>query len=103
MNELQKTLDYMEYLCSTRNKGNLTYSYPDIRTAVSALKELRQYRSIGTLDECRVAREKRKVAECERIGCTQLKCICGAIIRLHKYCPYCGQAIGWTTEHNEID
>lgn len=46
-------------------------------------------RAIGAL-------EKQIPQNCKRIGGTQLKCVCGAVIRLHKYCPYCGQKIDWS-------
>lgn len=42
------------------------------------------------------ALEKQIPKNCKRIGATQLKCICGAVIRLHRYCPYCGQKLDWS-------
>ena len=76
-------------------------------TAISALKEIQQYREIGTMEECREAREKQKpkVPEfihmlgeytgkfkcpvCEKLfshDCTDMKVF---------FCKNCGQAIQW--------
>ena len=41
------------------------------------------------------ALEKQIPNDCKRIGATQLKCICGSVIKLHRYCPYCGQKLDW--------
>lgn len=46
------------------------------------------------------ALEKQIPKDCKRIGATQLKCICGSVIKLHRYCPYCGQKLDWS-EQNE--
>lgn len=49
-----------------------------------------------------MALEKQVPKKVERIGCTQSRCSCGAIIRLSKYCRYCGQKLDWS-DKNEID
>ena len=72
--------------------------------AISALKEIQQYREIGTVKECREAVEKQKpkkplggvdIAGNEYMICSY----CSAIVEdggwRADYCPDCGQAIKW--------
>lgn len=70
--------------------------------AISALKEIQQYRKIGTVEECREAREKQKPKKPETIerDFDYYKCpVCGEYIwatdniNSHKYCLNCGQKI----------
>ena len=84
------------------------------RTAISALKEVQQYRKIGTVEECRKAVEKQKAKKCIIDSCSDhahYKCpSCGQIElsiykhgfprlgRITKYCPNCGQAIAENLE-----
>lgn len=86
----------------------------DFDKAVNALKEIQQYRQIGTLEECREAREKQKTKEVFthtnntdvkignvvfRKGTKTHKCLCGRLVmRGYKFCPECGQALDWTQE-----
>ena len=78
--------------------------------AISALKEVQQYREIGTVEECREAVEKQKAKKCDvtkdnfRI---YYKCpTCSHCLRVEynhgswmgkksKNCSKCGQAIQW--------
>ena len=80
-----------------------------IDTAISALKEIQQYRKIGTVEECREAVEKQTQKKCAIDSCpdhTHYKCpSCGQIElsiykhgfprlgRITKYCENCGQAL----------
>jgi hypothetical protein len=48
---------------------------------------------LAALNKSIMLLEKQIPKKAERIGSTQMKCTCGAIIRLHKFCPYCGQAL----------
>lgn len=91
------------------NKENyLTYVADGI--AIEALKELQQYREIGTVEECREAVEKQKPKEptvlkqqhsdsynCPKCGRNLiLKCGTDWFGGQHyKSCPNCGQAIRW--------
>lgn len=75
------------------------------------LEELHQYRSIGTVEECREARGKQvpqnptvlvndhdvKIGNVTfRKGTKTYKCKCGSfILRWCNYCPDCGQMIDW--------
>lgn len=69
--------------------------------AISALKEIRQCREIGTVEECREAVEKQRPMKVTDIHVDEYFCpACGAenccdqgIIR-DRYCPNCGQRIG---------
>lgn len=78
-------------------------------TAIKAIKEIQQYRAIGTVEECRKAMEKQKpqipniwgdgydkegniiydMYDCP--GCGQSY----EIDDKYKHCPECGQAINW--------
>ena len=62
--------------------------------AIKALEEIQQYRSIGTLYECRLAVEKMKpkrpINRCMFSECPT----CGNVeIKDCKHCPDCGQAL----------
>ena len=77
--------------------------------AITALKEVQQYREIGTVEECREAVEKQKAKKCIIDSCSDhahYKCpSCGQIElsiykhgfprlgRITKYCENCGQAL----------
>ena len=75
-----------------------------ILMAAQALEEIQKYRAIGTVEECREAREKQKpkkplggadIAGNEYMICPN----CSAIVEDGEwradYCPDCGQAIQW--------
>ena len=75
--------------------------------AISALKEIQQYREIGTVEECRKAVEKQTPKKCIKDSCpdhTHYKCpSCGKIQKtkyddstfgcILNYCSNCGQAL----------
>lgn len=78
--------------------------------AKTALKEIQQYRQIGTVEECKEAGEKRKVKPLEFYGDGEdgkLLCPnCGEDLWELKECgfnncPYCGQAINYNLEETE--
>lgn len=81
------------------NKENyLTYVADGI--AIEALKEIQQYREIGTVEECREAIEKQKPKKPHKNyeNFSGLWCKCGWYLGQKtcldiKYCPNCGQAI----------
>ena len=84
--------------------------------AISAIKEVQQYREIGTVEECREAVEKQKPKKCDvtkdnfRI---YYKCpTCNHCLRVEynhgswmgkksKNCSKCGQAIQWEESEEE--
>ena len=78
------------------------------RTAISALKEIQQYREIGTVEECRKAVEKQKSKsptlegdgydeDGEMIYDTWICPSCGKDYEIdyddYEFCPNCGQRI----------
>ena len=76
--------------------------------AISALKEIQQYRKIGTVEECRKAVEKQKPKKPHRNykKFSGLWCKCGWYLGQKqcldiKYCPNCGQAIDENLEGME--
>lgn len=71
--------------------------------AIHALKEVQQYREIGTVEECRKAVEKQKAIPVS-IGIQNFyKCPkCQTVLRItDKYCHECGQAISWGESKEE--
>lgn len=78
-----------------------------IQLAIEALKEVQQYREIGTVEECRAAMEKQKPEKCVEDSCpdhTHYKCPSCGKIQKTKYgdstfgcilnnCSNCGQAL----------
>ena len=76
--------------------------------ATAALKEIQQYREIGTAEECRKAVEKQKPKKPHRNykKFSGLWCKCGWYLGQKqcldiKYCPNCGQAIDENLEGME--
>ncbi len=76
------------------------------RVAINALKEVQQYREIGTIEECREATEKQKpkrpVLRNDN-GKLRKSCpACGCFFSpLSRSCPKCGQAIDENLEGME--
>lgn len=101
-----------------KNTNFLTDTMNVIRAfdvAVKAIEEVQQYRKIGTVDECRTAREKqipKKPAFGYNISDTLsvLHCECGNSIKVShvigiitnndapNYCSQCGQKLDWSDE-----
>ena len=76
--------------------------------AITALKEIQQYREIGTVEECREAVERQKPKKPHRNyeKFSGLWCRCGWYLGKKqcldiKYCPNCGQAIDENLEEME--
>ena len=108
-----EAISMMRYRIDTASKilgkGMDGKAYEDLEMAISALKEIQQYREIGTVEECREAVEKQTQKKCAIDSCpdhTHYKCpSCGQIElsiykhgfpklgRITKYCENCGQAI----------
>ena len=104
-----KKVDYAEMVCAPAFSYGYQYVYPEpedyvIEEAISALKEIQQYREIGTVEECREAVEKQKpknpVKDKYHHNCCPN---CGWIVSGEggygeEFCPHCencGQAIQW--------
>ena len=79
---------------------------------IRALEENRQYRAIGTPEECRVAVEKQTAKKIKQQQWMYTSCDCGYEFSKHygdgyysipqeqktKYCPNCGQKLDWNSE-----
>ena len=60
-----KKVDYAELVCAPAFAYGYEYVYPEpedyaIEEAIEALKEIQQYREIGTVEECQQAMKKAK-------------------------------------------
>ncbi len=74
--------------------------------AIQALEEVQQYREIGTLEECRTAREKQipMKPKTNRIDSETIYCKCPScnittvLYRncIMNYCKECGQKLDWS-------
>lgn len=114
-----KKVDYAEMVCAPAFCSGYEYVYPEpedyaIEEAISALKEVQQYRKIGTVEECREAMEKQnaKKPDYEGDGYADGHMVydiwicpnCGEEYEVdyddYKHCPNCGQAI---LKENEDD
>lgn len=79
-----------------------------IDVAISALKEIQQYRKIGTVEECREAVMKQKPKTPIRTKDDNLACECGNVIQLKNtrkalyFCTSCGQHIDWDSEPDKF-
>lgn len=72
--------------------------------AISALEEIQQYREIGTVEECREAREKQKPKKIIRIvGRYPYKCpTCNGKLEIgYRHCIICGQLLRYPYENLE--
>ena len=106
--------DYVDVVCAPAFCTGFRFVYPEpedyaIEEAIKALKEIQQYREIGTVGECREGVEKQTQKKCAIDSCpdhTHYKCpSCGQIElsiykhgfprlgRITKYCENCGQAL----------
>lgn len=114
MTENQVLIKTPEEAIETIKSNMPTSGYQMLREsldmAITALKEIQQYRKIGTVEECREAVEKQKAKKPEVIDrdFDYYKCpVCGEYIWAtdnindHKYCLNCGQAIQWDAENLE--
>ena len=101
--------DYANVVCAPAFCTGYRYVYPEpedyaIEEAISALKEVQQYREIGTVEECRKAVEKQKPKKPVKDKYNHNCCPnCGWIVSGEggygeEFCPHCencGQAIRW--------
>ena len=66
-------------------------------------EEVKQYKAIGTPEECRSAVEKQKAKKHEFDGNNWFRCINGCEVhrktfQAYNYCPICGQKLDWGDE-----
>ena len=102
-------VDYAELVCAPAFAYGYQYVYPEpedyaIEEAIEALKEVQEYRAIGTVEECREAVEKQKLKKPVKDKYNHNCCPnCGWIVSGEggygeEFCPHCencGQAIRW--------
>ena len=69
----------------------------DVQKAIDALQEFNEYRKIGTVDECRVARQKIIAKQAINAEGKYFCPVCGrsAVKYYDLYCSWCGQALEW--------
>ena len=71
-------------------------------TILVMVEELKQYRAIGTVDECRAAVDKqtaRKATTNHSWTHYHFFCpVCNMEVNDMKYCPNCGQKLDWSDE-----
>lgn len=103
------TLDYIAK--EEPNVSPLVYKGREEKadTILTMIEELKQYRAIGTLEECRAAMERQNpraaIAEKEDTGTTKYTCpTCGMYMGWStgsfpaRYCWKCGQKLDWGDE-----
>lgn len=77
-------------------------------TILTMIEELKQYRAIGTPEECREAVEKqtdeKPTAVLGTFGGTEYECKnCGSDVCYgDEYCRWCGQKLDWSDEDEKI-
>lgn len=108
--------DYADVVCAPAFCTGFRFVYPEpedyaIEEAIKALKEVQQYREIGTVEECREAVEKQKAKNPVKDKYHHNCCPnCGWIVSGEggygeEFCPHCencGQAIRWVNENLEV-
>lgn len=104
----EEAIERLEYLESALDgyppETGINDVFAAIDTAIEALKEVQQYREIGTVEECREAVEKQKPKKPVKDKYHHNCCPnCGWIVSGEggygeEFCPHCencGQAIQW--------
>ena len=81
-------------------KGTVGEHKEAVEMAIKALEEIKQYRTIGTPEECRAAVEKQKAKKPHKNyeKFSGVWCSCGSYLGVDKpnYCSDCGQKLDWS-------
>ena len=97
--------DYADVVCAPAFCTGFRFVYPEpedyaIEEAIKALEEIRQYREIGTVEECREAVEKQNYMKIKTIEDMCFECPkCKELVahddgwNTYNYCPNCGQKL----------
>lgn len=110
---IKRIRDHME--AHRLKEGRAIFITYALGMAIDALKEIQQYREIGTVEECREAAEKQKpkmpdyegdgYADGEMVYDTWICPNCGKKYEVdyddYKHCSNCGQTIDWNLEGME--
>ena len=94
---VQEAIEWLKAWSATHQNEN-----ENVREAVwsgiQALKEVEQYRALGTVEELKEAREKQVAKKPIEKGRLILCPICKASVDWKRYCEDCGQKIDWGNE-----
>ena len=109
--EIKRLISYIRSCREANIDCTVTIDKRLTHCVLNALEEVQQYREIGTVEECREAREKQKPKvciieyhpdrtyyKCQSCGKTQLATYEYGFPRggrMTPYCEHCGQAIQW--------
>lgn len=102
--EISALIDYLK----TNEENNPRIAKSFLEDVVSIFEENKQYRAIGTVEECREAMERQIVRKPSKIDvqpyfrkhcANKYSCpLCHQKIGTHqqKFCSYCGQKLDWS-------
>lgn len=114
--EIKRLISYIRSCREANIDCTVTIDKRLTHCVLNALKEVQQYRKIGTVAECREAVEKQKPMKPEihkdRFSNTYNCPKCGYVLihrgetgwfcgQHYKFCPACGQAIQWEESEEE--
>ena len=108
-NEAIRDLEYLIEECSAYPpETGVNETIGSLQYCITALREIQQYREIGTVEECREARERQKPMKVKEVHVDEYYCpacgsenCCDQGIVGDRYCPYCGHAIDENLEGME--
>ena len=118
-NEAVKRMKYrIDTATDIAGKGVDEKAYEDMEMAIKSLEEIQQYRAIGTVEECREARERQRAKkplqgepytwtssvrvkgryrDVQKISYHHVCPNCGENVAMDMTCcKYCGHAIDWS-------
>ncbi len=101
---IDSDLTFMELFYKDVDRSEYLADRDAFTTAITALKEIQQYREIGTVEECREAVEKQEAKNIIRIaGRYPYKCpTCNGKLEIgYKHCIICGQSLKYPYENLE--
>ena len=85
---VQEAIAVFEEILAIDYRGTIPKYYEAMELAVKDMKEIQQYRAIGTQEECLAAVEKQKAKK----PCKE---------NTIWYCPECGEEIYWDTDYGQ--
>lgn len=104
--ELKESIEELEFVKDRfydfPEETGISNNILNVENAIKAIKELEEYYCIGTVDECREAREKqilkeyKKTHPCKSVTYYQCPCCNGVLHINENFCGECGQAIDWS-------